>query len=251
MKQGICKLSNIPVRKEPSGTSEMVNMLLFGEQYEIIEKQNEWLNIIGLYDGYSGWINIKQHTELFGECGNSHIISNFPFVKASINNTTHFLLPGSEIFNFNGNVAEIDTETITLNDSISIDKQTIVETALQYINAPYLWGGRSPFGIDCSGFTQVVFKIHGIKLKRDAYQQAEQGETVAFREIALPGDLAFFDNTEGKITHTGIMLDADRIIHASGQVRIDRIDQYGIIHSESGEYSHKLRIIKRIDKNIV
>jgi cell wall-associated NlpC family hydrolase len=127
-----------------------------------------------------------------------------------------------------------------------IKKDKLVENALMYLNAPYLWGGRSPLGIDCSGFTQMVYRLQGVDLPRDAYQQAEVGTTLSFVEESEPGDLAFFDNTEGKITHVGIILEDNHIIHASGKVRIDRIDQQGVFNTEIGNHTHKLRLIKSI-----
>jgi cell wall-associated NlpC family hydrolase len=123
---------------------------------------------------------------------------------------------------------------------------TIKFVASQYLNTPYLWGGKSNYGIDCSGFTQQVFKTAGIHLLRDAYQQATQGEAVGFLQETRPGDLAFFDNDEGRITHVGIMLTTETIIHASGYVRVDGIDSQGITHSITGKRTHKLRIIKRL-----
>lgn len=126
--------------------------------------------------------------------------------------------------------------------------ENIREVASKYLDVPYLWGGRSSCGIDCSGFSQQVFRRFGIKLPRDAYQQAELGEVVGFLQEAVCGDLAFFDNEEGRITHVGIMLGNDQIIHASGKVRIDRIDHLGIVQSETGLRTHKLRIIKRHKK---
>ena len=127
-----------------------------------------------------------------------------------------------------------------------IKKDKLVENALMYLNAPYLWGGRSPLGIDCSGFTQMVYRLQGVDLPRDAYQQAEVGTTLSFVEESEPGDLAFFDNAEGKITHVGIILEDNHIIHASGKVRIDRIDQQGVFNTEIGNHTHKLRLIKSI-----
>ena len=115
-----------------------------------------------------------------------------------------------------------------------------------YLNAPYLWGGKTPFGIDCSGFTQMVYKLNGFALPRDAYQQAEIGETLSFVEEAEPGDLAFFDDDEGNIIHVGMVLEQGTIIHASGKVRIDALDHQGIYNKELKNYSHKLRLIKKI-----
>ncbi|HEX2935487.1 MAG TPA: C40 family peptidase, partial [Bacteroidales bacterium] len=122
----------------------------------------------------------------------------------------------------------------------------IEEVARKFLHAPYLWGGRTVFGIDCSGFTQIVYKMNGIGIPKDAYQQAEIGEPVQFVEDTRTGDLAFFDNEEGRITHTGIILGKSEIIHASGEVRIDKFDHQGIFNEEDNAYSHKLRLIKRI-----
>ena len=122
----------------------------------------------------------------------------------------------------------------------------MIETAYLFLNAPYLWGGKTIFGIDCSGFTQMVYKLNGHQLLRDASQQATQGDPLSFIEESEPGDLAFFDNEEGLITHVGIMLKDNHIIHASGKVRVDRIDHTGIYNNELRTHTHKLRVIKRI-----
>ena len=127
-----------------------------------------------------------------------------------------------------------------------VKKEKIVENALMFLSSPYLWGGRSPLGVDCSGFSQIVYRLQGIDLPRDAYQQAKVGTTLSFVEESEPGDLAFFDNQEGVITHVGIILKDNHIIHASGKVRIDRMDQQGIFNSELGIHTHKLRLIKSI-----
>ena len=127
-----------------------------------------------------------------------------------------------------------------------INKTDLVNIAYMYLHAPYLWGGRTPMGVDCSGFTQMAYRLNGISIPRDAFQQVELGTTLSFIEEAEPGDLAFFDNSEGLIIHVGMILENNHIIHASGKVRIDRIDQQGIFNKQLGEHTHKLRLIKQI-----
>ena len=125
-----------------------------------------------------------------------------------------------------------------------LEAGTVKQLTAQWLNAPYLWGGRTMLGVDCSGFVQVNYKMMGIDLPRDAWQQAQEGETVRKLKEAVCGDLAFFDDKE-EIVHVGILLGDDRIIHASGKVRIDNIDKKGIINSDTGKRTHSLRVIKR------
>ncbi len=120
------------------------------------------------------------------------------------------------------------------------------ETAARFLNCPYIWGGRIPSGIDCSGLTQLVYKIHGIAIPRDSWQQSEAGTVVSFLEEAENGDLLFFDNDKGKISHVGILMAQGLVIHASGRVRIDRLDHQGIYRDDLKRYTHKLRTIVRI-----
>ena len=120
-----------------------------------------------------------------------------------------------------------------------------------FLGAPYLWGGRTPWGVDCSGLVQMIFILMGIYLPRDAAQQAEEGDVVDLLDLSEPGDLVFFDNDEGRIVHVGVVLtrnDEDdlRVAHASGRVRIDRLDQQGIYNAEEGRYTHKLRLVRRV-----
>src|SRR5690606_26313776 len=105
--------------------------------------------------------------------------------------------------------------------------------------------GRTNFGIDCSGFSQIAFKMQGVKINRDASQQAEQGTAVDLLTEAKAGDSSSEHNEEGRITQVGIMLNNNQIIHASGRVKIDMIDDQGIFSSDLKKYSHKLRFIRR------
>ena len=253
MKYGISNLSIIPMRDEAADQAEMVNQILFGEHFKVLEIRKKWSKIRLAHDNYEGWVCNKQWIEIQEEDYKqldkdvSTITTDIldiitkdhhqPIVIGSILPTykSGHALINNEMYKFDG----LTTPGFT-------QKEKLVENALMYLNAPYLWGGRSPLGIDCSGFSQMVYRLQGISLPRDAYQQAEVGTTLSFVEESEPGDLAFFDNKEGKITHVGIILADNHIIHASGKVRIDRIDQQGIFNTEIGSHTHKLRLIKSI-----
>jgi cell wall-associated NlpC family hydrolase len=169
------------------------------------------------------------------------VVMDYPHLKIMVNKLPMFIAIGSQFYNKeNFKISGFDFDFDYTKVELSLE-----QIAMQYLNSPYLWGGKTPWGIDCSGFTQMVFRQKNIMLKRDAYQQAEQGESIVFLAGGKLGDLAFFDNEDGKITHVGILLNNDTIIHASGKVRIDKIDNYGIMNYESKKYSHKLRFIKR------
>ncbi len=251
----ICNLSVVPVRKEASDRSEMVTQLLFGEMVEITDKQENWRKIRILYDDYTGWVDKKQLATVSDEeivqIKNSTPIMSADLVQLALwgNNQICPIVFGSSLPAFHNHKFQIGGIEYTFDGNIveikKPDLSRVVENAYMFLNSPYLWGGRSPFGIDCSGFTQMVFKLCGIKLKRDASQQAEQGITVNLVEESRTGDLAFFDNAEKKITHVGIILNATHIIHSSGRVRIDRLDHQGIFNEETKSYSHSLRLIKR------
>ena len=257
MPSGICVLSVVPVRSEPNERAEMVSQLLFGELFEIMEATGCWLKIVMLFDRYEGWIEVKQCKRLSDpelelmQSLNTYVASDV--VQLLYNKTTKINIPivcGSSLpglisssMNIAGEEYEYESEYI---DPLKfIDGKKISEVAMQYLNAPYLWGGRSPFGIDCSGFTQIVMKICGVNIPRDAAQQAQKGKTIDFISEALPGDLAFFENADNQIIHTGILLNERMIIHASGMVRIDSIDHEGIYNVVAQRYTHKLKLISR------
>ncbi len=256
MNFGICSLSIIPCRKEPSSTSEMVTQLLFGETYTVVEDKEDWIQITTNYDHYPCWISAKQHTSLsdtnFKSLQSNTLSSELVQVVNQSDNQAIFPVTiGATLPNFKSgflNISNINFafEGQTSDSSVKKTIKEIKETAYLFLNAPYLWGGRSPFGIDCSGFTQLVYKLNGYKLPRDASQQVEVGVPLSFVEEAEAGDLAFFDNEEGNIVHVGIVLENQQIIHASGCVRIDKFDHYGIFHSDNKKYSHMLRVIKKI-----
>lgn len=268
MEFGICLQSVVPVRSDPNHRSEMVTQVLFGDLFRIFEIANGWARVEMAFDEYQGWLPMTQFVLLpedeFLRLFNSEsaiaiellqLISNetkqtiFPIVAGSSLpgfNKGEFRILG-DTYLFDGEVKERSAfETATTQSERLGAKREIVKDAMFYLNAPYLWGGRTPFGIDCSGLTQMVYKKNKIRLPRDSGQQALHGEPLGFLSEAEPGDLAFFDNSEGKIIHVGIIIDPSHIIHASGKVRIDTIDHQGIFNVEVGEYTHTLRLIKRM-----
>jgi hypothetical protein len=250
---GICNLAMIPLRLEPSDKSEIVSQVLFGEHFEILETLKQWRRIRMQYDAYEGWVDSKQFQIIseasFNQLSNDAIILNGDLIEY-ITTPTDLLMPiplGSCLSFLNHN--EINTSNFDFEGTrISgvKPKDCLLNTAFMYLHAPYLWGGKTPFGIDCSGFTQMVYKLNGYKLLRDASQQALQGEALSFIEESEPGDLAFFDNDEGNIIHVGIIMENNYIIHASGKIRIDRLDHLGIYNAEANKHTHKLRVIKKI-----
>lgn len=257
MQYGIAFQSLIPVRNAPAHAAEQSTQLLFGELYTVQEEREDWLRITQLYDQYTGWIHQKQHHALTHAEAEKLRKSKFSvaaeLVQTISNNDRSFpILMGSTLYDFDGMNFRIGKEKFVYagqavnEESGLLNGEHIRRFAMKFLHAPYQWGGRSPFGIDCSGFTQVVFKLYGVALPRDAYQQADMGKTLHFIHEGREGDLAFFDNEEGRITHVGILLGNDQIIHASGCVRVDAIDHYGIYNREAKKYTHKLRILKRV-----
>ena len=250
---GICNLAIIPVRLEPSDRSEQVTQLLFGEHFTILEQQQKWSKIKIVFDNYEGWIDNKQYQEIsekqFDSLNENPVVLSADLIEF-ISNPKNELLPisiGSSLSFLNDESLNISNYSFEGVKTCGVKpKADLIKTAYMYLNAPYLWGGKTPFGIDCSGFTQMVYKLNGYNLLRDASQQATQGEVLSFIEESEPGDLAFFDNEEGNIIHVGIMLDNNYIIHASGKVRIDRLDHLGIYNAETNRHTHKLRVIKKI-----
>lgn len=250
---GICNLAIIPLRIEPSDRSEIVSQVLFGEHFQILENFKQWSKIKLQFDDYEGWVDSKQYQNIseaeFKQLSDDAIVLNADLIEYIIGQD-NLLLPiplGSSLSFLNHS----DINTTNLNfEGTKISgikpKGCLINTAFMYLNAPYLWGGKTPFGVDCSGFTQMVYKLNGYKLLRDASQQALQGEALSFIEESEPGDLAFFDNDEGKIIHVGIIMKDNYIIHASGKIRIDRLDHLGIYNAEVNRHTHKLRVIKKI-----
>jgi hypothetical protein len=255
MSTAICCVPVSPQRAEPSHRTEMVTQLIFGECCEILETiKDNWTRIRSAYDGYEGWCTSSHLTEIddkdyqtAGTALTSEWVSGLEY------NGHPMMVPlGSSLTAMKNGRAHWRKNQVHYKGKIwepataSTDAKSIRNLTYKFLNTPYLWGGKTVFGTDCSGFTQTVFKLLGIPLLRDAWQQATQGDSVGFLEETKTGDLAFFDNEEGKITHVGILLNSQEIIHSSGKVRVDKIDNMGILQSENFQRTHHLRLIKRL-----
>jgi cell wall-associated NlpC family hydrolase len=254
---GICNLSLVPCRKEASDKSELVTQLLFGEQFTILESSEKWSHIRTDADGYVCWIDNKQFLPVSANIFNIQSSSQHFYTTELVQvlqTSAGVALPillGSTLPGFDKEECMTGQNKWSYDGQFAgsemyTDRSALIETSLLYLHAPYLWGGRTPFGIDCSGFTQMVYLLNGKRLKRDAWQQAQEGTLLSFIEEAETGDLAFFDNAEGHIIHVGIIMNESRIIHASGKVRIDKFDHHGIFNAETGKYSHNLRMIRKV-----
>jgi len=268
MEFGICTHSVIPVRAEPSHKAEMTSEILFGELYRMVEKADPWIRIQLAFDNYEGWISASQ-AALIGEpefirLSRAETPMTTDLVQIITNESRDLMIPvvmgtslpgisgerlqiAGEDYQYEGSLTESASQEDADSRKMTLQtRKNIVDTALLYLNAPYRWGGRSPFGIDCSGLVQMAFKLNNIRLLRDAGQQATQGEVVSLPGESEPADLVFFDDEEGKIVHVGILADRHHVIHCSGMVRLDPIDHEGIYNAALQRYTHKLRLIKRL-----
>ncbi|WP_108424575.1 C40 family peptidase [Flagellimonas amoyensis] len=249
MQYGICPLSIVPIRTAPDDSSEMSSQLLYGEHFKVLEHRKKWSKIRTAHDNYEGWASNNQiiliSEEMYQQLDlgqdqkiSADIISHIctddgmllPVLLGSMVSSSSFLGHSFE----GSHISEVKP------------KENLVDTAFMYLKAPYLAGGKTPFGIDCSGFTQMVYRINGYALERKAGTQSKQGEALSFIEESEPGDLAFFDDQDGTIDHVGIILRDNYIIHVNGHVRIDRLDHTGIFNTQEKSYTHKLRVIKKI-----
>ena len=256
--KGVCRLSIVPVRGSSVDTAEMVTQLLFGDHYSIIaiDASGKWLKISIHYDQYEGWIDTKQHhaisDDYFDQINSSDfkisldVSATILYKKKNINILLGSILPisNSELFKVEEQLAFIG-EAKSLGQRREFDY--MIGVIKKYNFAPYLWGGKTPYGIDCSGFVQMVFKICGYRVKRDARDQALQGVKVNTLGESLPGDLVFFGEPE-RITHVGIHMGQNKIVHASGRVRQDELTMEGIVNADTGEISHHFHSIRRLIK---
>ena len=246
----ICPLSIVPVRRDPNDRSEQVTQWLFGETADVLERNGKWAKLRFLHDGYEGWVDVKQMAAA-EDAEEKPVRSIEQFMHVSTASGALVVpfgavLPSYSAGHFNMAKEQLAFPGRTTAQPNGTPVMRMLAVKDQWLNTPYLWGGRSPFGVDCSGLTQMLFLVGGLPLPRDAWQQAELGSQVDFIDLATTGDLAFFDNDEGRIIHVGVILEKKRILHASGRVRIDVIDHEGIYNVAEKKYTHRLRVIKRV-----
>jgi gamma-D-glutamyl-L-lysine dipeptidyl-peptidase len=248
-------LSVVPMRREAAHRSEQVSQLLFGEYAEILEEAGDFVLVKSLYDNYEGWVQTNQlsvvddvfTTDTYVGDWCQEVLVGRKRVRAPMCSPVYetqgkgITVGGTEIHYLQANAGSFWN-----TGENKVNKGNLRLVYEKFVNTPYLWGGKSVFGIDCSGFAQQVYKVFGVKLLRDAYLQAEQGTGVQSIEETRLGDLAFFHNEKGRVTHVGIMLDEKQIVHASGRVRVDTIDKDGILNMETGKRTHQLHSIRRI-----
>ncbi len=251
MKYGICNLAIAPIRSEASDESEIVSQLLFGDHVEILIDGQPWIRVKNHFDGYSGWMDFKQLVFIDRETYHKGIgVKHFPVVSKTLSLTGPkgeiSILLGSSLPFFNGETCQLGSETYEVNESVETASYSDIKRLSQYfLNAPYLWGGKSVYGIDCSGLVQNIFKAINISLPRDASQQViTESKNIQWSD-RLVGDVAFYTTSSDKVTHVGILISKDEIIHAHGRVRIDFADLKGIYNDEQDKYTHKFHSLKR------
>jgi gamma-D-glutamyl-L-lysine dipeptidyl-peptidase len=260
MQYAVSALPVVPLRAEPSEKSEMISQLLFGEHVIVHEKQQNWCFVEFSHDGHQGWltgsmlhyITEESVSEFAG--GNHRVLGSLLIpVFNNVTKNTCYIPAGSNLNRYkpaSNSFHLADLHFTCREEPVFYHRENVRENislaAHKFLNIPYLWGGKNPFGMDCSGLTQVIMKIFGKAIPRDSVQQVSEGKMVNFISEAKPGDLAFFDNEEGRIIHTGIIVNNQQIVHASGRVRLDKIDHQGIYSSTLKQYTHRLRVIKNV-----
>lgn len=249
------------MRAEAREGAEQITQILFGETFSILEQKPRWNRVQLDSDGQEGWIDAKMSTQMspaeekaYKRQYKSAAIIAFPMAYAVSENNgqTIPLSAGTRLTNYKDGVFEVlgvrfrIDPNMVITESREQNQENLLQTVRFFLNIPYLWGGKNAMGMDCSGFTQVIMSLFGKNLKRNASEQVTQGRKIAALKNVQAGDLVFFDHEDGKISHVGIAIDGNRVIHCSGRVKVEKLDENGIYNAETGAYSHHLVEIRRI-----
>ncbi|MCU0368892.1 MAG: C40 family peptidase [Cyclobacteriaceae bacterium] len=254
---GVCRLAIVCMRNAPQHDAPILSQLLFGDHYVVLRKSEEgkWVYIKTHFDNTEGWIEVEQHHTISSEYFDQINHANF---KITTDLTCGILFKKSPVTILIGSIVPIsNSELFKIEEQFAFngeakslgqkrDAEFIKNIALKYINAPYLQGGKGPFGIDAPGLVQMVFKIAGYALPHNVMGQLNEGKKINMLEEAIPGDLAFFSKHDSQISHVGIILEDRKIIHAMGRVRVDHLMEEGILRSDSKIYTHTLKEIRRV-----
>ena len=253
--------SIIPVRAEAREGAEQNTQMLFGELAEVIEEQPRWRCIRLESDGQEGWVDAKMITPMTDKEYAAHkkalktaatVAFPMAYAMSENNGQTIPLTAGTRLTNYKDGRFEVlgvgfrIDPSMVITAPLELNQENLLKAVRFFINVPYLWGGKNALGMDCSGFTQTVMSLFGKALLRNASEQVTQGKPIKDLSKAKAGDLVFFDHEDGKISHVGIVIDPERVIHCSGRVKVEKLDSQGIFNAETGEYSHHLTQIRRL-----
>ena len=266
VEKGILLHSIVPLRATGSEEAEQLTQLLFGETVDVLEEAERWIRVHNHADGMEGWVDFKMLTKMSDDEFASYsaalkeatALVGMPmaFALSRNNGQTIPLAAGTRLPKYKDGTFEIlgvpfqIEPGMVLEGPLPLSQDSLMQLSRFLLNAPYLWGGKNVLGMDCSGLTQVLMSLMGVQILRNASEQATQGQPVASLKDAQPCDLVFFDKN-GRVTHVGILLTEDTVLHCSGRVKVEKIDEEGIVSSENntlyhvGDHTHHLCGIRR------